>query len=77
MKEINQAIFMTNTFAKEYPDVHVQLWKEFEQAVPFSQRSGYYGADNVAYIRFLKQKKHPVFVNFFSNNVEARERGAY
>lgn len=69
---INQAIFMTNTFAEANPERHVELWEEFEQEVPVSKRSGYFGADNVAYIAFLRKKQDPTYLAFFNDSVESR-----
>ena len=69
---INQAIFMTNTFAEAHPKEHVQLWERFESEVPVNKRSGYYGADNVAYISYLRKKQDPTFLTFFNQSVESR-----
>jgi len=66
---IASSIFITNTFAAAYPEEHLRLWKQFEQEVPFSQRSGTYGADNVAYIRWLKKQKNPVVLKFLSEDI--------
>jgi hypothetical protein len=67
-----QAIFATNAFADAFPEIHTQLWNQFESEVPHKQRSGYYGADNVAYIRWLKEKKNPVFIRFAQQYIESR-----
>lgn len=69
---INQAIFMTNTFAEANKEVHVNLWNDFERDVPVAQRSGYFGADNVAYIMYLRKRKEPLFFDFFSESLEGR-----
>lgn len=69
---IHQAIFMTNTFAESNPQEHVKLWGEFEKEVPYAKRSGYFGADNVAYINYLRKIKAPAFITFFNQDVEGR-----
>jgi hypothetical protein len=66
---IQQAIFHTNSFAGDYPEKHTELWHQFEKEVPQAQRSGYYGADNVAYVKWLKEKKDPVYMQFVQQGV--------
>lgn len=70
--DIHQSIFMTNVFAERHPHEHVRLWKAFEEATPVGQRSGFFGADNVAYIAYLKKIKDPTFTAFFNADVEGR-----
>ena len=72
MNHIHKSIFATNIFAEHHPDLHLKLWKEFEAEVPESQRTGYYGSDNVAYVKYLKQKKDPTFLSFIQEAVESR-----
>jgi hypothetical protein len=67
-----QAIFITNTFAAAHPQEHVQLWSQFEKEVPYSKRSGAYGMDNLAYIRWLRQQSNPFVIEFLSNNILQR-----
>jgi hypothetical protein len=62
--QIHQSIFTTNAFASEFPTEHTRLWYEFESEVPLKDRSGVYGSDNVAYIKWLVQKKDPAFEEF-------------
>jgi hypothetical protein len=69
---IQQAIFITNAFADAYPDEHRRLWGEFEREVPHRERSGVYGKENVAYIKWLSQKKPPLFVQFIKTHIESR-----
>lgn len=68
MDFINQAIFSTNQFAMTFPEQHVQYWSEFERMVPASKRSGYYGADSVAYINFLNEH-HANDLEEFDNSI--------
>lgn len=67
-----QAIFITNTFASAHPQEHVELWTQFEKEVPYSKRSGAYGIDNAAYVRWLKQQGNPVVIEFLNNNIVQR-----
>lgn len=69
---VAKSIFITNTFAGAHPEEHVRLWKQFEQEVPFSKRSGAYGADNIAYVRWLKQQNNPVIKTFLNNDIIQR-----
>jgi hypothetical protein len=69
---IDRAIFITNTFAMAHPDLHTQLWGEFLAEVPASKRSGYFGADNIAYVQWLKKKQHPVFLEFIQDHVDVK-----
>lgn len=73
---IQRAIFATNAFASEYPADHIRLWAQFEQEVARSKRTGYYGADNDAYIKWLREKKDPIFVGFAQNNVQSKTNGS-
>jgi hypothetical protein len=66
---IDRAIFITNVFADANPEAHIKLWKQFEQEVPASKRSGHYGADNVAYINWLKKKNPPEFQQFIQQHI--------
>jgi hypothetical protein len=72
MEITSQAIFITNTFAAAHPEEHVRLWTQFEKEVPFSKRSGAYGMDNVAYIRWLRQQSNPIVSQFLANNIVQR-----
>lgn len=72
MLTIDRAMFITNIFATAYPELHTSLWNEFEKEVPTKQRSGYFGADNLAYITWLKKKNHPVFTKFVNEAVDIR-----
>lgn len=68
----SKAIFITNTFAQAHPEDHVRLWHQFEKEVPFSKRSGAYGMDNVAYVRWLRQQQNPIATEFLANNIVQR-----
>jgi len=72
MDHIQRSIFATNAFASEYPEEHVKLWQQFEKEVPVSKRSGAYGADNAAYIKWLREKKVPTFMNFINSGLVSR-----
>lgn len=72
MIQIDQAIFITNTFASAHPKEHVELWRQFEKEVPFSKRSGAYGIDNLAYVRWLRAQRHPLVKQFIDENVIMR-----
>ncbi|QHW35786.1 hypothetical protein GZH47_33370 (plasmid) [Paenibacillus rhizovicinus] len=62
--QVNQSIFITNAFASEFPAEHTGLWRQFEKEVPLKDRSGIYGSDNVAYVRWLKNQNHPAYEEF-------------
>lgn len=64
--DIQRAIFLTNVLASADSYRHLELWNQFEREVPPSERTGYYGADNVAYIKWLK-KHHSDFLTEFTN----------
>ncbi len=66
---IDQAIFITNIFAESYPELHLKLWGNFQKEVPKSKRTGVFGADNLAYIKWLKKDENPVFLNFVKKDV--------
>jgi len=66
---IDKAVFITNIFAESNPEVHTDLWKQFEREVPVKERSGMFGASNIAYIKWLKVQNNPVFNSFIANNV--------
>jgi hypothetical protein len=66
---IDRAIFITNTFADAHPAQHKALWAKFEQEVPAAQRSGFYGSENLAYIKWLKKQNHPVFQRFANEHI--------
>lgn len=66
---VDRAIFITNIFADYHPEKHVELWTQFEKEVPASKRSGVYGADNLAYVKWLKEKKNPIFMEFIKEHV--------
>lgn len=70
MEATAKAIFITNTFAGAYPKTHVELWAQFEKEVPVGQRSGAYGADNLAYVRWLKKQTHPLIRHFLQNDIQ-------
>lgn len=72
MEATSQAIFITNTFASAHPREHVELWTRFEKEVPFGKRSGAYGMDNVAYVRWLREQGNPVVSEFLNNNIVQR-----
>ncbi|RHW31867.1 hypothetical protein [Oceanobacillus profundus] len=69
---IEKAIFITNVFAHSYPDLHTQLWKEFEENVHQSKRSGVFGADKLAYMKWLNEKKHDTFISLIDNSIVSR-----
>lgn len=64
---LHRSIFITNTFANAYPQLHVELWKQFEQQVPVHERTGAYGADNLAYVRWLRKINHPTVNEFLKS----------
>jgi hypothetical protein len=66
---ISKSIFVTNTFAQAHPREHVVLWKQFEQEIPVKERSGVYGADNMAYIKWLRTQNNPIVNNFLKDNI--------
>lgn len=72
LDSISKAIFVTNTFAQAHPKEHVSLWMQFEREVPFSKRSGAYGADNLAYMRWLRTQQNPIVSNFLAQDIVAR-----
>lgn len=67
-----KAIFITNTFAQAHPQEHIKLWAQFEKEVPFKERSGMYGADNQAYVKWLKQQNNPLIQSFLKDNLVSR-----
>jgi hypothetical protein len=69
MQTTAKAIFITNTFAQAHPEEHTKLWQQFEKEVPFSKRSGAYGMDNVAYIRWLRTQNNPVAKEFMAGSI--------
>ncbi|WDI05018.1 hypothetical protein PUW25_25960 (plasmid) [Paenibacillus urinalis] len=70
--DVQRSIFATNAFASEFPEQHTQLWKEFEEKVPQVNRIGYYGADNVAYIGWLRSTKNALFNSFLQSNIATK-----
>lgn len=66
---VSRSIFITNTFAKAHPEEHIKLWEQFEKEVPFNKRSGAYGADNLAYIKWIRTQDNPVVKQFLSNDI--------
>ena len=50
----------------------MQLWKEFEEDVEPSKRSGVFGADNLAYMKWLNEKKHDTFISLIDNSIVSR-----
>jgi hypothetical protein len=69
METVAKAIFVTNTFANAHPNEHVALWEQFEKEVPINERSGAYGVDNMAYIRWLRQQNNPIVNQFLKDNI--------
>lgn len=59
-----RSIFITNTFANAHPEIHVELWNRFIQDVPKKERSGVYGADNLAYVKWLNTQNNPLVQEF-------------
>jgi hypothetical protein len=72
IEQIAQSIFITNTFAQAHPEEHVQLWNQFEKEIPHNKRSGAYGADNVAYVRWLKGQNNSVVTEFLNGSIIQR-----
>lgn len=72
MEVTAKSIFITNTFAQAHPQEHVRLWSQFEKEVPLNKRTGMYGADNLAYVNWLKQQKNPVVIQFLQDNIIQR-----
>ncbi|MCD7911081.1 hypothetical protein KC480_06015 [Bacillus velezensis] len=64
-----KAIFVTNTFAQAHPEEHVKLWERFEQEVPASKRSGAYGIENIAYVKWLRELDNPVVRKFLKESI--------
>ena len=73
---IDKAIFLTNIFASNHPQEHIQLWAQFEKEVPASKRTGVYGMENKAYISWLKETKNPVFLTFLQENMQVKDLGS-
>lgn len=73
--DVQRSIFATNAFASQYPEEHIELWRQFEEAVPQQKRTGYYGADNAAYIKWLLEIKHPLFNAFLQKNIVGKQFG--
>lgn len=69
MEASAKAIFITNTFAQAHPEEHLKLWKRFEQEVPFSKRSGAYGVENMAYVRWLRKQNNPTVNEFLKDSI--------
>jgi len=69
---IQRAIFVTNAFADACPQEHHRLWNIFEQEVSYEKRSGYYGADNLAYINWLNMNRPVAYMNFINGHIESR-----
>lgn len=69
LENISKSIFITNTFAQAHPEEHIKLWAKFEEEVPYSQRSGAYGADNLSYIKWLKQQQNPIIKQFLATHI--------
>lgn len=72
MEAVAKAIFVTNTFAAAHPNEHVKLWSQFEKEVPASKRTGVYGADNMAYVRWLRTQSNPVVTQFLQEDIMQR-----
>lgn len=66
---IAKAIFITNTFAQAHPKEHIALWTQFEKEVPVNKRTGAYGADNLAYVKWLKEQNNPTVMEFTRNDI--------
>jgi|GEM_PF-3237653 len=73
--DVQRSIFATNAFASQYPEEHTALWHQFEEAVPQQKRSGYYGADNAAYVKWLRETKQPLFLSFLQASIEGKQFG--
>ncbi len=69
MDGLSKAIFITNTFAAAHPQEHITFWKQFEKEVPVKERSGAYGADNMAYIRWLRKQNNPLVNQFLKESI--------
>ncbi|MED3625647.1 hypothetical protein P4478_00180 [Bacillus subtilis] len=69
MEASAKAIFVTNTFAQAHPEEHIKLWKQFENEVPVSKRSGAYGVENMAYVRWLKKLDNPIVREFLRESI--------
>ncbi|KAF2421774.1 MULTISPECIES: hypothetical protein [Bacillus subtilis group] len=69
MEASAKAIFVTNTFAQAHPEEHIKLWKQFENEVPASKRSGAYGVENMAYVRWLKKLDNPIVREFLRESI--------
>jgi hypothetical protein len=69
MESTAKAIFITNTFAGAYPEEHTKLWKQFEKEVPFNKRSGAYGADNMAYMKWIRTQNNPTMNAFLKEDI--------
>lgn len=67
---VPQAIFATNLFASRYPDEHVMQWGIYEKETSKEERSGYFGKENVNYIRFLMKKEHELFLEMTENDLQ-------
>lgn len=69
---MSKSIFITNIFAQSHPEEHVKLWNRFVKEVPPLKRNGYYGAENDAYVRWLKEQNDPVFDAFVQEQIIGR-----
>ncbi|MBU5261992.1 hypothetical protein [Bacillus atrophaeus] len=69
MEASAKAIFVTNTFAQAHPEEHIKLWRQFEKEVPASNRSGAYGIENMAYVRWLRKLDNPVVSEFLKESI--------
>ncbi|GIN55075.1 MULTISPECIES: hypothetical protein [Bacillus subtilis group] len=69
MEASAKAIFITNTFAQAHPEEHIKLWRQFEKEVPVSKRSGAYGVENMAYVRWLRDLNNQVVREFLKESI--------
>ncbi len=69
MDGLSKSIFITNTFAAAHPQEHISLWNQFEKEVPAKERSGAYGADNMAYMRWLREQNNPTVNQFLKESI--------
>lgn len=54
--KINRRRFLVNAFKDGYPEIHKREYEAFVKQVPQTVRKGYYGAEDLEYIKFLQQR---------------------
>lgn len=68
--DLNKVLFITSIFEQEYPEKHKELWLKFQKEVLTSRNKGVFGADKIAYVKWLKEIQEPTFIKFIKENVD-------